>query len=88
GESDRNDGDQSGYTFTFGQTSDKGSLMAGISYNKQDGVLSANRAFSKNALTLSGSQVYIGGSTATPVGRIQVDSATAAAGGLNCTTPG
>jgi len=84
GQSDRNDGEQSGYTFTFGQTSDKGSIMAGISYNKQDGVLAANREFSKNALTLSGSQVYIGGSTATPVGRIQVDPATAAAGGLDC----
>ncbi len=88
GESDRNDGDQSGYTFTFGQTSDKGSLMAGISYNKQDGVLAANRAFSKNALSLSGSQVYIGGSTSTPVGRIQVDPAAAAAGGLNCASNG
>ncbi len=72
GQSDRNDGDQSGYTFTFGQTSDKGSIMAGLNYNKQDGVESANRAFSKNALTLSGSQVFVGGSSSTPVGRIQL----------------
>lgn len=72
GESDHNDGDQSGYTFTFGQTSDKGSIMAGINYNKQDGILSANRDFSKNALTLSGSQVLVGGSSSTPVGRIQL----------------
>jgi outer membrane receptor protein involved in Fe transport len=78
GESDRNDGDQSGYTFTFGQTSDKGSIMAGISYNKQDGVEAANRAFSKNALTLSGSQVFIGGSSSTPVGRIQLGPGDAA----------
>jgi outer membrane receptor protein involved in Fe transport len=88
GQSDRNDGDQSGYNFTFGQTSDKGSIMAGISYNKQSGVEAGNRAFSKNALSLSGSQVYVGGSTASPVGRIQVDPATAAAGGLNCTASG
>ncbi|HEY2624579.1 MAG TPA: TonB-dependent receptor, partial [Dyella sp.] len=72
GQSDRNDGEQSGYSFTFGQTSDKGSIMAGLNYNKQDGVESANRAFSKNALTLSGSQVNIGGSSNTPVGRIQL----------------
>lgn len=72
GESDRNDGDQSGYTFTFGQTSDKGSIMAGINYNKQDGVISANRDFSKNALTLTPSGVIIGGSSSTPVGRIQL----------------
>ena len=84
GQSDRTDGDQSGYTFTFGQTSDKGSIMAGISYNKQDGVLSANRDFSKNALSLSGTQVAIGGSSSTPVGRIQLGDSQAAALGLGC----
>ncbi|RDJ00548.1 TonB-dependent receptor [Dyella solisilvae] len=72
GQSDHNDGEQSGYTFTFGQTSDKGCIMAGLNYNKQDGVESANRAFSKNALSLSGSTVSIGGSSSTPVGRIQI----------------
>ncbi|WP_267222080.1 TonB-dependent receptor domain-containing protein [Dyella silvae] len=65
GQSDRNDGEQSGYTFTFGQTSDKGNIMAGITYNKQDGVESANRDFSKNALTLTTKGVKIGGSTST-----------------------
>jgi outer membrane receptor protein involved in Fe transport len=72
GQSDRNDGEQSGYTFTFGQTSDKGNIMAGINYNKQDGVESANRAFSKNALSLSGTEVSIGGSSNTPYGHIQL----------------
>jgi outer membrane receptor protein involved in Fe transport len=72
GESDRGDGDQSGYSFTFGQTSDKGNIMAGVNYNKQDGVLASQREFSKDALTLSGSQVVIGGSSSTPVGRIQL----------------
>ena len=75
GQSDRNDGEQSGYTFTFGQSSDKGSIMAGISYNKMDGVESANRDFSKNALTLSGSQVIPGGSSSTPYGHIQASPA-------------
>ncbi|MGO4505215.1 MULTISPECIES: TonB-dependent receptor domain-containing protein [unclassified Dyella] len=88
GQSDRNDGAQSGYGFTFGQTSDKGSIMAGINYNKQDGVLAGSRAFSKNALSLSGSKAYVGGSSSTPVGRIQVDAATAAAAGLNCASNG
>lgn len=72
GQSDRNDGEQSGYTFTFGQTSDKGSIMAGLNYNKQDGVLAANRAFSKNALSLTGTTVSIGGSSSTPYGHIQL----------------
>ncbi|MHA6204739.1 TonB-dependent receptor domain-containing protein [Dyella soli] len=85
GQSDHQDGDQSGYTFTFGQTSDKGSIMAGLNYNKQDGVLSANRDFSKNALSLSGTTVSVGGSSSTPVGRIQISPALAASSGLNCT---
>jgi outer membrane receptor protein involved in Fe transport len=67
GESDRNDGDQSGYSFTFGQTSDKGSIMAGISYSKQDGIEQANRAFSANALSITAKgQVVKGGSGSTP----------------------
>ncbi|MDR3444515.1 MULTISPECIES: TonB-dependent receptor [unclassified Dyella] len=84
GSSDRNDGDQAGYTFTFGQTSDKGSIMAGLSYNKQDGVEAANRAFSKNALTLSGTQVYVGGSSRTPVGHIQVPQSVLGQAGISC----
>ncbi len=72
GQSDRNDGDQSGYTFTFGQTSDKGSIMAGLNYNKQDGVEAANRSFSKNALSLSANGPFIGGSSSSGVGRIQL----------------
>jgi len=86
GESDRNDGDQSGYTFTLGQTSDKGSIMAGLSYNKQDGVLSSQRAFSKNALSISGTQVYVGGSSRTPYGHIQIPKSLATSSGLGCTT--
>jgi len=83
GESDHDDGEQNGYTFTFGQTSDKGSIMAGINYNKQDGVLAANRSFSKNAVSISqtaGGKLhpYIGGSSSSPVGRIQLPAGMAA----------
>lgn len=73
GESDRNDGDQSGYTFTFGQTSDKGSIMAGINYNKMDGVLASSRDVSKNVVSLSSGGPFIGGSSSTPVGHISVN---------------
>ncbi|MBA2080172.1 TonB-dependent receptor [Rhodanobacter sp. PCA2] len=77
GESDQNDGGQQGYSFTFGQTSDKGSIMAGISYSKQDGVLASNRSFSRSALSLSQTtngarNAYIGGSSSGPYGRIQL----------------
>jgi len=83
GESDRGDGDQSGYSFTFGQTSSKGSVMGGIEYNKQDGVLAANRDFSKNAVSIYGTNgtgpsaphpvsAHIGGSSSSPYGHIQI----------------
>ena len=83
GESDHNDGDQSGYSFTFGQTSDKGSIMGGIEYNKQDGVEASSRSFSKNAVSIYGTNgggppggipatANIGGSSSSPYGHIQI----------------
>jgi outer membrane receptor protein involved in Fe transport len=72
GESDHGDGDRSGYSFTFGQSSDKGSIMAGISYSKQDSVSAANRAFSKDAVSITSGGPFVGGSSSTPVGRIQL----------------
>ncbi|HKE47615.1 MAG TPA: TonB-dependent receptor [Rhodanobacteraceae bacterium] len=90
GISDHDDGARRGYQFTFGQGTDKGSIMAGISYNKQDQVLAAHRAFSKDAVSLYGTnglspygQAYgqqvprgsVGGSTSSPFGHIQTPDA-------------
>ena len=83
GESDQGDGDQSGYSFTFGQTSDKGSIMGGVEYNKQDGVEAGNRSFSKNSVSVYGTNgggppggipvsANIGGSSSSPYGHIQL----------------
>ena len=87
GISDHDDGESRGYQFTFGQSSDKGSIMAGISYNKTEQVLAGHRNFSKNAVSLYGTnglspygQAYgqqvptasIGGSSSSPFGHIQV----------------
>jgi outer membrane receptor protein involved in Fe transport len=77
GISDRDDGESQGYQFTFGQSSDRGSIMAGISYNKTEGVLSGHRDFSKNAVSLYGNTSNapagaIGGSTSSPFGHIQI----------------
>ncbi|CAM5583556.1 TonB-dependent receptor OS=Rhodanobacter lindaniclasticus OX=75310 GN=B1991_18365 PE=3 SV=1 [Rhodanobacter lindaniclasticus] len=83
GESDRGDGDQSGYSFTFGQTTDKGSIMAGINYSKQDGVSAAERPFSVNAVSISGDTAFVGGSSSTPVGRIQLPASLAGQFGCN-----
>ena len=54
GISDHDDGQRKGVHFLFGHTSDKGSLMAGIDYNKQDSVLQAHRKFSHDAKSLYG----------------------------------
>ena len=91
GESDHNDGDQSGYSFTFGQTSDKGSIMGGIEYNKQDGVEAQNRKFSKNSVSVYGTNgtgpsapqpvtANVGGSSSSPYGHIQLPGNVGGAG--------
>ena len=77
GISDHGDGTRRGYSFTFGQTGEKGSIMGGIEYNKQDAISAANRSFSKNAVSLTGSPStppysYIGGSSFPPRGNIQL----------------
>jgi len=90
GIADADDGQSTGYNFTFGQTSDRGSIMAGINYNKQEQVLAGHREFSKNSVSLYGTnglspygQAYgqqvptgtIGGSTSSPYGHIQTPDA-------------
>ncbi len=70
GISDRSDGEHRGFSAMFGQTSDKGSIVAGIDYNKYDGVSSANRDFSKNAMYLYYGSILALGSSRTPNGRI------------------
>lgn len=82
GESDRGDGGQSGYSFTFGQSSDKGSIMAGINYSKQESVSAANRPFSVSAVSISSGGPFTGGSSSIPAGRVQLP--TALAGQFGC----
>ncbi|MDE3210994.1 MAG: TonB-dependent receptor [Pseudomonadota bacterium] len=83
GESDHNDGAQTGYRFTFGQTSDKGSIMGGIDYNQQDQIEAKNRKYSQNSVSITGSSKtpiysYVGGSSYAQHGYIQLPTALAA----------
>jgi outer membrane receptor protein involved in Fe transport len=83
GISDHDDGARRGASFVFGQTSDKGSILAGVSYNKFDGVLQSARDWSKDALSASvtangGLSVSVGGSTFAARDFISVDPALAA----------
>lgn len=67
GISDHNDGARTGASFTFGQTSDKGSILMGVDYNKTESILQSARKFSQNAISLTatttdGSSVALPGS--------------------------
>lgn len=80
GISDADDGVQKGYRFMFGQSTDKGSIVAGIDYNKTDGVLASHRNFSAHAVSITGSSQtppygYVGGSSSVPNGHIQIPPA-------------
>ncbi len=70
GISDRDDGQRKGYQFTVGQTTDKGSVVAGISYNKFDAVGAGHRDFSKDSLYLYYGSVQARGSGRNPTGNI------------------
>jgi outer membrane receptor protein involved in Fe transport len=73
GISDHDDGQRQGYHFLFGQSTDKGSIMAGVDYNKFDSVLASNRAFSKNAIYYYYGAAHVaGGSQRTPTGYVQL----------------
>lgn len=69
GISDHDDGERTGASFIFGQTSDKGSILAGVDYNKQDGIPSGARDFSKLALYRYYGHIYAFGSSRNPFGR-------------------
>ena len=56
-------------SFTYGQSSDRGSLIFGLNFNQQDSISAADRAFSRNAIYFYGS-VFEGGSTRVPNGRV------------------
>ncbi len=58
GISDRGDGARRGASFMFGQTSDKGSILAGVDYNKFDPVMQANRPYAENAVSLTATNTY------------------------------
>lgn len=84
GISDRDDGARRGFQMTVGQSSDRGSLIIGASYNVQESVSAGDREFSNRALyNYYGSIIQIG-SSFIPNGRFVIPRTTAASFGLNC----
>ncbi|HWU78029.1 MAG TPA: TonB-dependent receptor [Rhodanobacter sp.] len=72
GESDRSDGAQRGFAATFGTSSDKGNIVAGIDYNKFDAISSGNREYSKYATYLYSGSIFNAGSSRNPNGRAYI----------------
>ncbi len=72
GISDKDDGERRGASITIGQTTDRGSVVAGLNYNKFDAVSAGKRDFSRNALYYYSNYggALTGGSSRTPTGRI------------------
>ncbi|TQM17543.1 TonB-dependent receptor-like protein [Pseudoxanthomonas sp. 3HH-4] len=64
------DGQRSGGSITFGQVGDKGNIIAGLNYNKFDGISSNDRDYSKDATYLYSGYVTVFGSSRNPNGRI------------------
>lgn len=88
GISDRNDGGQRGVAFTIGQATQRGSIYAGIDYNKFDSILQNDRAFSKTSLRFT--TAPDGTVTTTPLGSVgqygMLDLPAKVASGTGCTT--
>ena len=72
GETTHADGKHGQFGVLFGSTGEKGSVMVGGNYYKQEAVSAGNRDFSKYALYLYGASTGVtrGGSTRVPTGRI------------------
>ncbi|HEX7326377.1 MAG TPA: TonB-dependent receptor [Rhodanobacteraceae bacterium] len=56
GISDHGDAQRHGYGFIFGHATNKGSLLAGVSYQKQDPLFANSRRFSRNSVTEEGTK--------------------------------
>jgi iron complex outermembrane receptor protein len=72
GVSGQGDGERQGVSVMGGQSGEKGNFAAGVEYNKFQAVPAANRAFSRNSISLSYGSKVIGGSSRTPTGAISL----------------
>ena len=87
GQADKDDGTRKAVHMIFGQTTDKGSIVFGVQYDKQDPVSAANRNYSKNAQYIYNTGVNThAGSSRTPGGRFFLPAGSAIATQLGCTS--
>jgi outer membrane receptor protein involved in Fe transport len=87
GIADKDDGQRQAYHAVFGQSTDKGSVMIGFQYDKQDPISAANRDFSKQAQYIYNTGINTNaGSSRTPGGRFFVPKGSPIATQLGCTS--
>ncbi|WP_058196044.1 TonB-dependent receptor [Xanthomonas translucens] len=73
GTSSRSDGNRRNFALTAGKTSERGSIVAGLSYHNIDPVSAGARSYSKDALSLIDGVPVKQGSSATPTGSVSFD---------------
>ena len=71
GVSAEDDGERTAVNLTWGTVSDNGSFMLGAQWNKQEEISANDRDFARDAIYFYGS-IFVGGSSRTPTGRIDV----------------
>jgi len=74
GVSDVGDGARQAVSLAWGMTGERGNVLIGANYNKQDLVSAGDRSFARNALYLYNGAVTQGGSSRTPNGRIRFNA--------------
>ncbi len=87
----RHDGQRQGASVTWGASSDRGNIIIGANYNKQDEVRASDRAYSYYALSLgstSSTGVVQGGSSRTTTGRYFVPGYSCGSVTLDPSKPG
>ena len=85
GISSRGDAGTERYDATFGMTGDKGNVVLGVSYDKEDSVSAADRAYSSQPYQLYAGEHGIGGTSRILTGRYVVPRS--AATGVNLSDP-
>ena len=90
GFSDKGDAATQSFDLTAGRTWNRGGLVAGVSYAKQEAILQSDRDWSATPSALSYGNILFEGSATGPRGRYTVSRAAATAlnPGLNCTNAG
>jgi iron complex outermembrane receptor protein len=90
GISDKGDAPSLNLQGSIAHTFDRGSLIVGGTYMKQDAILNTARDWADTPYALTNGQLVFAGSPATPTGRFTIPRAAAIAANpaLNCTNPG